>query len=95
MRDPTEIAMMDELDIWMKNRDDPHLIVKQMLKDQTCDNCWRLAIAKTSAGDVYYCGPPQPNEPIRVENGVTGLIPPLPKERTCEYYVNRRRQGNS
>lgn len=90
--DNTTIAILDELEAWRKRIKDPHFITKQLLKGNTCDNCWRLTKATYKGETVFFCGTIQIDGKIMDVGEAALLNKPLPEEKTCEFYVSRNQQ---
>ena len=84
--DSAEVAMLDELEVWLKKRDDPFFITKQLLKGNTCEKCWRYTRLN---GARYICGSPE-HEMRDIQDPHPERYRFLPEERTCEFYVPRK-----
>lgn len=83
-----------ELEIQRKFRDDPNFKTKQLLKNNTCLNCWRLMLTADWLGR-YYCGAPQTDGNTRVTKEVEGKIIESPETETCEYFIAKRNNEGS
>jgi len=72
------------LELQSKYRDDPHFTTKQLLKDNTCINCWRLAGTDDSR---FYCGAPKLESKRATTKKAEGTIIETPETETCEFFV--------
>ena len=81
------LDIFTELEVQRKFRDDPSFKVKQLLRDNTCINCWRLSMTSYRR---YYCGAPQLDGDTRVTKEEEGTIIESPETETCEYFVSKR-----